>query len=778
MSSIPEYDDRCMMAHEAETIIPGSFVVLQGSAGDGMSDTVSTCPLLPDDQEEEEEEGDGYDDDDDDEPTPMQLQSPRSSSGEFHHVENTGNQNHSHHHHHPSSVTVAPGPLLGQLATQKRTATTMGIMRGLPTTGTATATTTATSGRSRSLRNRHHQSQSSSATTNATTSTATAAATATDDYIVVTDDQASEPSSSQHASAAQQKSSSTTNTATTTTTIHHHPEEEDAEAIEDWKQQCRMEEIRNRKEFRECLHQTASALMDHTLTKLYDERDMWWQSEGRLCIFRDLPTKLHNGTVLRSLLGTISPGTTIVATDIVYLNSQTLTRIAVNPILRSGGMAHAQHNIYPKGRMGWIQMVRVENHHPSGRSGYICLSLDGYPLMAPGLPSLYADPHVWIWRVACPAGAYVREGLALLSAHLDTLPYGSLIRVTRRTINTQGLSRLMIHAMIPDDNDNNTTTTTTTTDNKQQQQQQQQSSSSPNNNNNNNNNNTSSRKRWVNGWISEFLNPQSGQRGIVAQPLTFPIPALYRVTLTLGAVIRSDIELSSPQIGIAPLGSVLPVVGRAFSEHPSEKCLERLQLAGNGGWISVRLNRPPPHDDLVVEFVAMDDTKFHPDTPGEYHLQAQRAVRAAEEEHDENNDNSNNNNNNGQTSRTSSGEDLSSIDSGPSDSSDIHMSPPSGRSSNDNNNNNNNNNNNATTTTTTTMLHRKTTTYHRRNKNGNTTSGGKYNNKQQLKNSPHDKCLICLTEERNATIVHGETGHVACCLVCARILKARGDKVR
>lgn len=38
-----------------------------------------------------------------------------------------------------------------------------------------------------------------------------------------------------------------------------------------------------------------------------------------------------------------------------------------------------------------------------------------------------------------------------------------------------------------------------------------------------------------------------------------------------------------------------------------------------------------------------------------------------------------------------------------------------------------------------------------------------------------NRCLICLSEERTATIVHGETGHVACCLTCARVLKARGD---
>uniref|UniRef100_A0A6U1U8Q6 RING-type domain-containing protein n=1 Tax=Trieres chinensis TaxID=1514140 RepID=A0A6U1U8Q6_TRICV len=35
-------------------------------------------------------------------------------------------------------------------------------------------------------------------------------------------------------------------------------------------------------------------------------------------------------------------------------------------------------------------------------------------------------------------------------------------------------------------------------------------------------------------------------------------------------------------------------------------------------------------------------------------------------------------------------------------------------------------------------------------------------------------CLVCLTEQRNSTIVHGGTGHIACCLTCARLLKSRG----
>ena len=35
-------------------------------------------------------------------------------------------------------------------------------------------------------------------------------------------------------------------------------------------------------------------------------------------------------------------------------------------------------------------------------------------------------------------------------------------------------------------------------------------------------------------------------------------------------------------------------------------------------------------------------------------------------------------------------------------------------------------------------------------------------------------CIICMDEPRNATLVHGDTGHVCCCLKCAQDLKAKG----
>ena len=36
-------------------------------------------------------------------------------------------------------------------------------------------------------------------------------------------------------------------------------------------------------------------------------------------------------------------------------------------------------------------------------------------------------------------------------------------------------------------------------------------------------------------------------------------------------------------------------------------------------------------------------------------------------------------------------------------------------------------------------------------------------------------CVICMTLEKNATIVHGESGHVCCCYGCAKMLRARGE---
>ena len=212
-------------------------------------------------------------------------------------------------------------------------------------------------------------------------------------------------------------------------------------------------------------------------------------------------------------------------------------------------------------------------------------------------------------------------------------------------------------------------------------------------------------------------------------------------------MIRRDVELSSPQTGLVPFGTTVKVLARAFSEHPVDKCIERLRLAGDGGWISVRLNLPPPQDDLVVELVDIDSS-FDPENPGLYHLNTLRAVRAererAQAEHN------NTNNSMLQHPRTTPS-DLSSVDENEL-SHDIENHDQE----------NNNIENNA--------------------KDKSNNNGGCYFGAAVAESLPNNntvetsKCVVCLTSERNATIVHGETGHVVCCLVCARILKARGDK--
>ena len=41
--------------------------------------------------------------------------------------------------------------------------------------------------------------------------------------------------------------------------------------------------------------------------------------------------------------------------------------------------------------------------------------------------------------------------------------------------------------------------------------------------------------------------------------------------------------------------------------------------------------------------------------------------------------------------------------------------------------------------------------------------------------SEDQACVICWEKPRNATIVHGDSGHGCCCLECAKQLKARSQ---
>ena len=154
----------------------------------------------------------------------------------------------------------------------------------------------------------------------------------------------------------------------------------------------------------------------------------------------------------------------------------------------------------------------------------------------------------WRYVVVCRDGAFVRRGLELASSHLYTLQRDAVFEVRERRVNEQGLARL----------------------------------------------------RTDDGWISEDLNPLSGQRGPIASPLPVASPLTYRVVLRDGAVVRETVELSSAIVHVVPCGATVEVGDKQFSDHPAQHCVPRLRLtAPVHGWVSQRLNREPP-DDLEV----------------------------------------------------------------------------------------------------------------------------------------------------------------------------------
>lgn len=61
------------------------------------------------------------------------------------------------------------------------------------------------------------------------------------------------------------------------------------------------------------------------------------------------------------------------------------------------------------------------------------------------------------------------------------------------------------------------------------------------------------------GWISEVLNPLSGQRGPVVEIVRLLRPLRYRVTLPIGAVVRRTVELASSQVRVLAPGEVVEV---------------------------------------------------------------------------------------------------------------------------------------------------------------------------------------------------------------------------
>ena len=235
----------------SEIVIPGPFVVLQGNAGDGLSNTIETLPKLSSSSS-------------------RQHRNSRHTTRATETIMEEDNDNSQQQDtSHASSAVVSPPrgppPPLGRLATS--TANNMRVVVG--------------------------------------------------------------GSSSQHTSQVVTDAESSTST-TTRPVISPH----DQASIKEWKQKCYDNEIQQRREWKESLQQVPTPLLDHCMMIT---QDMWWLSttgdkNNKLAILRDIPTQLRNGTILRDVIGSVSPGTTIIGKDIIHLNSQTLQRIHVNPI--------------------------------------------------------------------------------------------------------------------------------------------------------------------------------------------------------------------------------------------------------------------------------------------------------------------------------------------------------------------------------------------------------------------------------------------------------------
>ncbi len=78
------------MAHESEIIIPGSFVVLQGNAGDGLSNTIDSVPIIEDYDDDNDDDNDDarYEQDEPEPATQQRIQQPDDSmdGGDYQHV--------------------------------------------------------------------------------------------------------------------------------------------------------------------------------------------------------------------------------------------------------------------------------------------------------------------------------------------------------------------------------------------------------------------------------------------------------------------------------------------------------------------------------------------------------------------------------------------------------------------------------------------------------------------------------------------------------------------
>uniref|UniRef100_A0A7S1BZ53 Uncharacterized protein n=1 Tax=Corethron hystrix TaxID=216773 RepID=A0A7S1BZ53_9STRA len=139
-----------------------------------------------------------------------------------------------------------------------------------------------------------------------------------------------------------------------------------------------------------------------------------------------------------NLVGTLRPGMIVTGVEIITLDPTNWCKSGIRPFVP------AIFNDIKGKKAQTLRYLRIVSPY----EGYILLSRGNWLFLTSGMPDVLCGGgnDGWAWRVVCRDGAFVRSGLDLLSDHKCTIPHGSLVRVTRRTINAYGLSRLMVEA--------------------------------------------------------------------------------------------------------------------------------------------------------------------------------------------------------------------------------------------------------------------------------------------------------------------------------------------
>ena len=682
---------------------------------------------------------------------------------------------------------------------------------------------------------------------------------------------------------------------------------------------------------------------------------IWYQKHGRLIVFDTLPSpsSLQQQVDDDSVITTLSPGTIVMVNKIYILDSRTMQILLVRNVVaneeeeeekdagtnynvndhndkciqqeghsRRRHYCHTNNNSQPITTTIPTTITMLEITSP--RNGYIVGSIHSYPLVLRGLPELYTninnsevvnydddnynDDNIddckedkdlvvgaatsqqqpvtttttttttttqrkWLWRITnYPDGAYVRTGPELSTRHIATLNYGAVCNLTCKIVNNMGLNRLRIEFTTSTDTTTTTNTATTTAPTTIYSALENDFDINTNEKSDTNNNNTtatalptSSRvKGVVSGYISQYLNPLSGQRGCIAYPISFPRPALYEIIYPDkgGLAVHSNIELSSRINTYIPRGAIVCITGRGYTNHPRSECVERLRLAGGAGWISSAIvipesvtgaslssssctnnnddknNKKLAHDgntslqcdndnnntstvSFTVRMVGIDPT-FDPDNPGRFHFHATRMVMEGllypplttadtnEINHYCSKHNEHNvvdkhhvgivshggSNDKVQSEMTGTRSNTGNIFSQQTQSNELHKKDQLSSIG----------NMESVDLASSVLLDMSLTDYTRQQQHHVTASEDSIvltssqhtipprcntlnstiqestsfvygHNNRRITFDSNNRCLICLSDERTSTIVHGETGHIACCLACARILKARGDNV-